>query len=222
MLGRVKCITDKVWQAHGACYPAPVAPRKDVGGKTSARVGFALPSLATRLGQPREKRAVSLPLFQSCALVALRSPNASPLIVHDDAQQPPSPSSPWPLLQDGYAIYFSRGMIPHNKKGEVAPFPAPYQDKPYLLHLGLQCYDTDFLKAYAKMESTPLQLAEDLEQLKVLENGYKIKVQLMTFCKISLLLERLTKTTVPSRPSSLSTTRTAWTSHPTWRLLKPS
>lgn len=76
----------------------------------------------------------------------------------------------------GYAIYFSRGVLPHNKDGKVKAFPAPYEDTPYLLHLGLQCYDTGFLKEYATMEHTPLQLMEDLEQLKVIENGYKIKV----------------------------------------------
>lgn len=71
--------------------------------------------------------------------------------------------------KDGYAIYFSRGMIPHNKKGEVDP------NHPYLLHLGLQCYDSAFLKVYGDLPATPLQLQEDLEQLKCLENGYKIK-----------------------------------------------
>lgn len=39
-----------------------------------------------------------------------------------------------------------------------------------------QCYDAKFLKVYASMPSSPLQLEEDLEQLKVLENGYKLKV----------------------------------------------
>lgn len=47
---------------------------------------------------------------------------------------------------------------------------------PYLLHLGIQCYDAKFLEVYANMKPTPLQLQEDLEQLKVLENGYKMKV----------------------------------------------
>lgn len=72
--------------------------------------------------------------------------------------------------QNGYAIYFSRGMLPHNKKG------VPDPKHPYLLHLGLQCYDREFLSKYPKMPPTPLQLQEDLEQLKVIENGYKIKV----------------------------------------------
>ncbi|CAL1353769.1 unnamed protein product [Linum trigynum] len=70
----------------------------------------------------------------------------------------------------GYAIYFSRGLIPYNKSGAVNP------RYPYLLHLGIQSYDTKFLKLYPELPPTPLQLEEDLEQLKVLENGYKMKV----------------------------------------------
>ncbi|KAI5662578.1 hypothetical protein M9H77_21901 [Catharanthus roseus] len=70
----------------------------------------------------------------------------------------------------GYAIYFSRGLIPFNKSGKVNP------KFPYLLHLGIQSYDTKFLKIYPELPPTPLQLEEDLEQLKVLENGYKMKV----------------------------------------------
>jgi len=70
----------------------------------------------------------------------------------------------------GYAIYFSRGLIPYNKSGKVNP------QFPYLLHLGIQSYDSNFLKIYPELQPTPLQLEEDLEQLKVLENGYKMKV----------------------------------------------
>ncbi|XVF04201.1 hypothetical protein REPUB_Repub05bG0062000 [Reevesia pubescens] len=70
----------------------------------------------------------------------------------------------------GYAIYFSRGLIPFNKSAKVNP------RFPYLLHLGIQSYDSEFLKIYPKLQPTPLQLEEDLEQLKVLENGYKMKV----------------------------------------------
>jgi 3-deoxy-manno-octulosonate cytidylyltransferase (CMP-KDO synthetase) len=70
----------------------------------------------------------------------------------------------------GYAIYFSRGLIPFNKSGKVST------DFPYLLHLGIQSYDAKFLKIYPELEPTPLQLEEDLEQLKVLENGFKMKV----------------------------------------------
>ncbi|CAB4306477.1 unnamed protein product [Prunus armeniaca] len=70
----------------------------------------------------------------------------------------------------GYAIYFSRGLIPYNKSAKVNP------RFPYLLHLGIQSYDAKFLRKYPELAPTPLQLEEDLEQLKVLENGYKMKV----------------------------------------------
>lgn len=70
----------------------------------------------------------------------------------------------------GYAIYFSRGLIPFNKSAKVNP------QFPYMLHLGIQSYDSKFLQIYPKLQPTPLQLEEDLEQLKVLENGYKMKV----------------------------------------------
>ncbi|XP_031398196.1 3-deoxy-manno-octulosonate cytidylyltransferase, mitochondrial-like isoform X2 [Punica granatum] len=73
----------------------------------------------------------------------------------------------------GYAIYFSRGLIPFNKSGKVNP------QFPYLLHLGIQSFDAKFLKIYPELQPTPLQLEEDLEQLKVLENGYKMKLSWM-------------------------------------------
>lgn len=45
-----------------------------------------------------------------------------------------------------------------------------------LLFLSGQSYDSKFLRIYPELPPTPLQLEEDLEQLKVLENGYKMKV----------------------------------------------
>lgn len=59
---------------------------------------------------------------------------------------------------NGYALYFSRGAIPWNKDGVVKSFPTPWVEKPYLLHLGLQCYDRHFLTEYCKMGPTPLMV----------------------------------------------------------------
>ncbi|CAA2968969.1 3-deoxy-manno-octulosonate cytidylyltransferase, mitochondrial [Olea europaea subsp. europaea] len=70
----------------------------------------------------------------------------------------------------GYAIYFSRGLIPFNKSGKVNP------QFLYLLRLRIQSFDSKFLKIYPELPPTPFQLEEDLEQLKVLENRYKMKV----------------------------------------------
>ena len=58
----------------------------------------------------------------------------------------------------GYAIYFSRSVIPGNKDGAVRQYPQPFAQQPYLLHLGLQCYDRRFLREYCRMAPTPLMV----------------------------------------------------------------
>ncbi len=70
----------------------------------------------------------------------------------------------------GRALYFSRALIPHNKEG------AWDEAIEYYLHVGLYCYRMDFLRLYKTLAPTPLSLCEDLEQLKVLEHGFRIKV----------------------------------------------
>jgi 3-deoxy-manno-octulosonate cytidylyltransferase (CMP-KDO synthetase) len=65
----------------------------------------------------------------------------------------------------GYALYFSRAIIPWSK-GKIS----------YFKHIGLYAFRKDFLMRYAELEPTPLQQHEDLEQLKILEHGYKIRV----------------------------------------------
>ena len=62
------------------------------------------------------------------------------------------------LDRHGHAIYFSRGMLPANKDGKVKSFPAPFQHQPYLLHLGLACFDRAFLAEYCRMAPTPLMV----------------------------------------------------------------
>lgn len=76
------------------------------------------------------------------------------------------------------ALYFSRALIPSNKKHSFNP------QGTYLQHIGLYVYRPQFVLEYQKLSPTPLQLEEDLEQLKVLEHGYRIKVAMTD--KISL------------------------------------
>ncbi|MCE2055558.1 hypothetical protein HAX54_042876 [Datura stramonium] len=66
-------------------------------------------------------------------------------------------------------IFFTR-PYPYNKSGKVNP------QFPYLLHLGIQSYDIQSSKIYPELTPTPLQLEEDLEQLKVLRMDTKMKV----------------------------------------------
>ena len=55
------------------------------------------------------------------------------------------------------------------------PYPR-HTGCPVYKHIGIYAYKRDFLLKYAKMEPTPLETAESLEQLRALENGYRIKV----------------------------------------------
>ncbi len=70
--------------------------------------------------------------------------------------------------QSGYALYFSRSLMPY-------PRNKP-EDYKVFKHVGIYAYRRDFLLKYAALAPTPLERAESLEQLRALENGYKIKV----------------------------------------------
>jgi 3-deoxy-manno-octulosonate cytidylyltransferase (CMP-KDO synthetase) len=70
----------------------------------------------------------------------------------------------------GRALYFSRSPIPHHRDG-LPDFAA---NPPALLHLGLYAYRREFLLGLAKLPPSPLEMAEKLEQLRVLEHGFPI------------------------------------------------
>jgi len=65
------------------------------------------------------------------------------------------------------ALYFSRSLI---------PYPRNAGKSKVFKHIGIYAYRRNFLLDYAKMPSTPLEESESLEQLRALENGYKIRV----------------------------------------------
>ena len=67
----------------------------------------------------------------------------------------------------GDAMYFSRSLIPYPRNAFVN---APMK------HVGIYAYRREFLLDYAKMEPTPAEQTESLEQLRALENGYTIRV----------------------------------------------
>jgi 3-deoxy-manno-octulosonate cytidylyltransferase (CMP-KDO synthetase) len=67
----------------------------------------------------------------------------------------------------GYALYFSRSLIPYPRSTEgFAPFK----------HVGIYAYRRNFLLRFARLPQGILERAESLEQLRALENGYRIKV----------------------------------------------
>ena len=81
--------------------------------------------------------------------------------------------------KEGFAIYFSRFPIPYvvNKLQDVQLF---YK------HIGIYAYRKEFLLKYAQLLPRPLEKAEGLEQLRVLEYGYRIKTVLASNNSISI------------------------------------
>ena len=69
--------------------------------------------------------------------------------------------------KDMQALYFSRAPIPFFREAVNAPV---------FHHLGLYGFTRNFLMSYASLPQSPLEACEQLEQLRVLENGYRIDV----------------------------------------------
>lgn len=89
----------------------------------------------------------------------------------EDVQNPNSPKIV--LDNNNYAMYFSRSPIPFIRGKETKEWLANF---PFLKHIGLYAYKTEVLKEISKLQQSPLEIAESLEQLRWLQNGYKIKV----------------------------------------------
>lgn len=70
------------------------------------------------------------------------------------------------------ALYFSRMVIPYIKG---KPQTEWHKHHPYFRHVGMYAYRTDVLEAVTKLQPSSLENAESLEQLRWLENGFKVK-----------------------------------------------
>lgn len=89
-------------------------------------------------------------------------------------EQVANPNSPKIVTTNqGFALYFSRSIIPFVRGKEQAQWMDHY---PFLKHLGIYAYRTDILREITRLPQSPLEIAESLEQLRWLQNGYKIKV----------------------------------------------
>lgn len=77
------------------------------------------------------------------------------------------------VITDRYdnAICFSRYPLPYERNGSAVHYK----------HIGVYGYRKDFLLRFSRLEKTPLELAESLEQLRALENGFHIRVKETVF-----------------------------------------
>lgn len=81
----------------------------------------------------------------------------------------------------GFALYFSRSPIPYLRLAGGITLEDSLRANPALLteyrkHSGLYAYRAGFLKRFAAMEPSKLERLEALEQLRAIENGFKIRV----------------------------------------------
>ena len=87
-----------------------------------------------------------------------------------------NPNSPKIVTdKQGFALYFSRSIIPYVRGVENKEWLNHF---PYLKHLGLYAYRRDVLRQITQLPQSSLEKAESLEQLRWLENGYRIRVGL--------------------------------------------
>lgn len=85
-----------------------------------------------------------------------------------------NPNSPKIIIDNnGYAMYFSRSEIPFVRNTDKKEWINKY---PFMKHIGLYAYRSNVLKEITELPQSSLELAESLEQLRWLQNGYKIKV----------------------------------------------
>lgn len=93
----------------------------------------------------------------SAGYEALENPNV-PKVVFDDKMN---------------ALLFSRSVIPFVRGFERGEWPLKHQ---YYTHIGMYAYRADILKEITALPQSSLEMAESLEQLRWLQNGYRIKI----------------------------------------------
>lgn len=81
------------------------------------------------------------------------------------------------------AVYFSRSALPWIRGREASDWLTAFS---FYKHIGIYAYRGDVLREITQLELSPLELAEGLEQLRWLENGYKINVEKTDYESLSV------------------------------------
>ncbi len=124
------------------------------------------------------------PFIQRSQLEAVKACFAHPMTEIATLVRPFTPEDGYAALENANspkvvvdkhmnALYFSRSIIPYQRNADRAEWLAGHT---YYKHIGLYAYRADVLKEITSLPQSPLELAESLEQLRWLENGYCIKV----------------------------------------------
>lgn len=107
-----------------------------------------------------------------------------PFTEKDTIKDLENPNSPKLICDNnGFAMYFSRSIIPYIRGEEKEKWLNKFT---FLKHIGLYAYRTKVLSEITKLPQSSLEIAESLEQLRWLQNGYKIKVGITTIETIGI------------------------------------
>lgn len=106
---------------------------------------------------------------------------AKKLIRYEDLFNPNIPKVI--INKNNEAIYFSRSVIPYCRGVEEKEWLKKHI---YYKHIGIYAYRANVLKTITQLSQSSLELAESLEQLRWIENGYKIKVALTDYESVSI------------------------------------
>ena len=149
--------TDRCWEAyrnHGGDYDIVV----NVQGDEPFIQRSQLEAIKRCFDNPATDIATLVkPFPEADGLAALENPN-SPKVVLD---------------KDSRAIYFSRSVIPYLRGIDKSEWLAKHT---FYKHIGIYAFRTDVLRQVTALPQSSLEKAESLEQLRWLENGYRIGV----------------------------------------------
>ena len=149
--------TDRCWEAYckqGAAYDVVV----NVQGDEPFIQREQLLALKACFEHPATQIATLVkPFSEADGLAALENPN-SPKVVLDG---------------ENHALYFSRSVIPYLRN---VPREEWLKKHTFYKHIGIYAFRTEVLRAVTALPQSKLELAESLEQLRWLENGYTIGV----------------------------------------------
>lgn len=107
-----------------------------------------------------------------------------PFDPHLPFEQLENPNSPKVVIdQERNALYFSRSVVPYLRGVEPKLWPKEHR---FYTHLGMYAYRAEVLRRITTLPRSPLEIAESLEQLRWLENGYKIKVGITEISTIGI------------------------------------
>lgn len=176
--------TDRICEAYKKLYPSPdTSPSPNWGKATGGRPlvgkgqeGSPSPHIIINIQgdepfiQPSQIKTV-MDCFndENTQIATLGKP-------FTDIEALKNPNSPKIVVDNNsYAMYFSRSVIPFIRGKEEAEWIGSY---PFLKHIGLYAYRANVLEEITQLPQSSLELAESLEQLRWLQNGYKIKVGL--------------------------------------------